>query len=115
MSDNSPINDFNDKKKKPEFSLTNQVRLILRLMGDSRVNMLYKILPLGTLVYFIIFPDLFPGPIDDAMIIGLGTYMFIELCPPDVVAEHRIAVWGNPDAQNDEQDEGDIVDSEFTS
>ncbi len=68
--------------------LANQIKLILRLMGDPRVSPLLKLLPIGSLVYFI-FPDIAPGPIDDALIIGLGTYMFVELCPPDVVQEHK--------------------------
>ena len=86
--------------------LSRQIRLILRLMGDSRVNPLIKILPLGTLVY-LIFPDLVPGPVDDALVIGLGTYFFIELCPTDVVEEHRALLAG-------ESDSGDVVDAEFT-
>lgn len=62
-------------------------KLILRLMGDRRVNPFLKIIPVGTLLYLVI-PDLLPGPIDDFTIIGLGCYLFVELCPPDVVQEH---------------------------
>src|SRR5512147_254309 len=36
-----------------------RIKLILRLMGDSRVNPLAKILPIGALVYWIV-PDLAP-------------------------------------------------------
>lgn len=85
--------------------LSRQIRLILRLMSDSRVNPIFKLLPLGTLVY-LIFPDFLPGPIDDALVIGLGTYIFIELCPADVVEEHRALLAG-------ESDPGDVVDAEF--
>lgn len=71
--------------------LTLRVKLILRLLGDSRVNPLLKVLPIGSLVYFLV-PDIAPGPIDDAAIIWLATYLFVELCPPGVVDEHLQAL-----------------------
>jgi hypothetical protein len=64
-----------------------RLKLMLRLMGDSRVNFFLKLIPLGSFVY-LFFPDLVPGPIDDAAVIWLGTYLFVELCPPAVVEEH---------------------------
>lgn len=67
--------------------LTLRIKLILRLVGDGRVNPLLKLLPIGSLVYLIV-PDIAPGPIDDAAVIWLATYLFVELCPPDVVQEH---------------------------
>ncbi|NMC78417.1 MAG: hypothetical protein GYA59_03560 [Chloroflexi bacterium] len=67
--------------------LSLRIRLILRLMGDRRVNFFLKLLPVGTLIY-LVFPDLLIGPVDDAMIIWLGGYLFIELCPAEVVEEH---------------------------
>ncbi|OGO28106.1 MAG: hypothetical protein A2136_06590 [Chloroflexi bacterium RBG_16_54_11] len=71
--------------------LTLRLKLILRLMGDNRVNPLLKVLPIGSLVYFLV-PDIAPGPIDDAAIIWLATYLFVELCPPGVVQEHLEAL-----------------------
>ncbi len=68
-----------------------EVKLVLRLMKDKRVNPLIKLLPLGAFIYWII-PDLVPGPVDDAMVMWFGFYLFIELCPPDVVSEHRQAL-----------------------
>lgn len=64
-----------------------RIKLIMRLVGDGRVNPLLKLLPIGSLVYLIV-PDIAPGPIDDAAVIWLATYLFVELCPPDVVQEH---------------------------
>ena len=94
--------------------LGQQIKLILRLMGDRRVNPLLKLLPIGTLVYFFI-PDFAPGPIDDALIIWLGTYLFVELCPADVVQEHRDELnrvvageWHDPI-----DEESDIIDAEY--
>ena len=76
--------------------LTTQIRLIARLMTDSRVSPLLKLLPVGTLAYFLI-PDLVLGPIDDVAVVWLGTYLFVELAPPDVVEEHLRAIAGQPD------------------
>lgn len=97
-----------DREGYKGLSLT--VRLILRLMGDSRVNILLKLLPIGALVYMII-PEPLPI-IDDALVVGLGLYGFIELCPQDVVEEHRARLSGKVTEQvkND-----DVVDTEFKS
>lgn len=96
-------------------SLTNNIKLIIKLMADRRVNPLLKLLPIGTLVYLAV-PDIMIGPFDDAAVIGLGTYLFIELCPPDVVKEHRDAIRGVyageiPDPLSEK--DADIVDAEF--
>lgn len=99
---------MNSTKKDPGFvgSLTRQLRLVIRLMGDSRVSSLLKLLPIGSLIYLLSPVDFIPiNPIDDAVVIGAGTYTFIELCPPDVVAEHRAALWGEDD---------DVVDAEYS-
>lgn len=71
--------------------LTNRIKLIVRLISDPRVSPLLKLIPVGALIY-LIFPDLAPGPIDDAAVIWLGSYLFVELCPPDVVAEHMTLI-----------------------
>lgn len=96
-------------------NISNEIKLIFRLMADNRVNWWLKLLPFGSLVYFI-FPDIAPGPIDDAIVIGIGVYLFIELCPPEVVDEHRQALrstipgeWRDPDTKA----EPDIVEGEF--
>jgi hypothetical protein len=68
-----------------------QFKLLLRLMRDPRVNPLLKALPLGAVVY-LFSPDLLPFILDDAVVLGVGFYAFLELCPPDVVAEHRAAL-----------------------
>jgi hypothetical protein len=96
------------------YDLTMRIKLIWRLLGDKRVNPLLKLLPIGSLVY-LIFPDIAPGPIDDAAILWLGAYLFVELCPPDVVQEHMNALnqvvpgeWYDPKEQ-----EEDIVEGEY--
>jgi hypothetical protein len=68
---------------------TRNLRLIWRLLTDKRVSPLLKLLPIGSLVY-LVSPDFLPlNPIDDAVILWLGSYLFLELCPPELVAEHR--------------------------
>ena len=64
-----------------------QIKLIIRLLGDSRVHPLLKLLPFGSLLYLLV-PDILPGPVDDALLMWLGGYLFVELCPQDVVEEH---------------------------
>ncbi|HKJ28153.1 MAG TPA: hypothetical protein VJ965_10970, partial [Anaerolineales bacterium] len=74
--------------------LSRTVRLVLRLLGDSRVNFFLKLLPISTLVYLISPLDAVIPVVDDALIMGLGTYVFIELCPQDIVEEHRARLAG---------------------
>jgi uncharacterized membrane protein YkvA (DUF1232 family) len=101
--------------------IADQGRLILRLIADPRVSFLVKLLPIGSLIYLLTPVDLFPlNPIDDAIIIGLGTYMFIELCPQEVVKEHRDALnqvmpgtWKEPEESEEVIDESDILEGEF--
>jgi hypothetical protein len=64
-----------------------RVKLIVKLLKDPRVLPLLKLLPLGSLIYLLV-PDLAPGPLDDAAIIWIGAYLFVELCPPEIVQEH---------------------------
>lgn len=100
--------------------LTNHLKLVLRLMGDRRVSPLVKLIPVGTLAYLVI-PDLIIGPFDDAAIIGLGLYIFVELCPQDVVEEHRAALagtipgqWRDSQQVEDQSREGEeVIDAEF--
>jgi len=91
-----------------------RLKLIVRLMGDNRVNPLLKLLPVGSLIY-LIFPfdliSVIPGisALDDMAIVSLGAYLFIEFCPPDVVQEHMQKLTSNMDTV-----EGldDVVDAE---
>lgn len=94
--------------------LSQRIKLIIRLITDRRVNPLIKILPVGSILYVLLFPDLAPGPIDDAAVLWLGTYLFVELCPPDVVQEHMKALdqvvqgeWRDP------HDEEDVIDADY--
>jgi hypothetical protein len=98
--------------------LTLRLKLILRLLGDGRVNPLLKLLPIGSLVYLIV-PDIAPGPIDDAAVIWLATYLFVELCPPEVVQEHLDGlkatrkVMDNYQETSQPGEQGEVIDGEI--
>lgn len=94
-----------------------QLKLIARLMGDKRVSAFAKLIPIGAFAYLILPVDLMPnivlpfiGMLDDAAVLWLGSYVFTELCPPDVVAEHMKALAGNMEVNP--QDE--VIDAEAT-
>ena len=91
-----------------------RIKLILRLIADPRVNPLLKLLPVGSLIYFII-PDIAPGPIDDVAVIWLGAYLFVELCPPDVVQEHMDSLRQVVPGEWHEAEEmgGEVIEAQF--
>ncbi|PKN88688.1 MAG: hypothetical protein CVU46_00330 [Chloroflexi bacterium HGW-Chloroflexi-8] len=90
-----------------------QVRLVLRLIKDKRINPFLKIIPFAGLVYFI-FPDILIGPIDDAALILGGSYLFLELCPAEIVAEHmqQLRLEGSKKKDKTSEEEN-IIDAEF--
>lgn len=90
--------------------LTTRAKLILRLLGDRRVNIFLKLLPIGSVVYLVM-PDLAPGPLDDAAVIWLGAYLFVELCPQDVVQEHMRALTSVIDGEWREVSEGETPEA----
>jgi uncharacterized membrane protein YkvA (DUF1232 family) len=76
-----------------------QARLVWLLMGDARVPVWVKGLPIGALVYLIV-PfdfDMIPilGYADDVVVLAMGFKMFIDLCPSDVVEEHMRTLTNN--------------------
>lgn len=118
-----------DKKiVKPQTGVINElmirIKLVFRLMADPRVNLLYKAIPIASLIYLIVPTDLMPLiPIDDALVIWLATYLFVELAPPEVVQEHlnelrRVVNVSWEDADDtpppaQKTDDEDVVDAEF--
>jgi uncharacterized membrane protein YkvA (DUF1232 family) len=97
--------------------ISNHFKLVFRLLRDPRVNPFLKLIPVATIIYLIVPIDLLiMNPIDDAAVIGFGWFIFVELCPEDVVEEHRAALAGTiPGEWQDPQqiDEEEIVDAEF--
>lgn len=94
--------------------MTRTLRLVLHLMADRRVNFLLKLLPISTLVYMFSPLDAVIPYIDDAVILGLGTYVFIELCPQDVVEEHQARLAGSMGTTRSPEDNGEVIDTSFT-
>ncbi len=97
-------------------NFVSRLKLITRLMGDRRVSSFLKLLPLASLAYWISPFDLAPGVVfpvigalDDAAILWIGSTLFVELCPPNVVDEYKQELSSNVD-----DDLGDVVDAEAT-
>jgi len=90
---NNPLDQAREANEGFFKGLYNNLRLIVRLLKDDRVSPLLKLLPIGALIYLVVPVDILPiNPIDDGLVVWLGGYLFIELCPDDVVEEHRIAL-----------------------
>jgi uncharacterized membrane protein YkvA (DUF1232 family) len=92
-----------------------RVKLILRLVGDKRINPWLKLIPVGGLLYLISPIDLIPdialpviGELDDAAVLWITNYFFVELCPPEIVREHVKALSATVNTADDE----DIVEAE---
>ena len=99
--------------------IADHLMLVWRLWNDPRVPFPLKLLPFTSLLYLISPLDL-PTPIDDVGVIWLATYLFIEMCPPDLVAEHRAEVektvvgwWGKDTAAEEEIDPDKVVDADY--
>lgn len=100
----------------PEIGL--RIKLIYRLMLDRRVSIFLKALPLASLVYLVL-PEFFPV-VDDAIVLWLGAYLFVELCPDDIVDEHMkklrhveiTAENSRPTSETTARNE--VVDAEFS-
>jgi uncharacterized membrane protein YkvA (DUF1232 family) len=91
-----------------------RLKLIGRLMADSRVSIFLKVLPLASLGYLVLPADLIPvvpflSALDDVAILWIGSTLFVEMCPDDVVKEHMQALGSNLDDTS-----GDIVDVDAT-
>jgi uncharacterized membrane protein YkvA (DUF1232 family) len=74
------------------------VRLYWRLFRDRRVPWLAKAW-LATVLLYVVSPiDLVPawvlglGQLDDVLLVLWGLWLFVRLCPPEVVREHVLAV-----------------------
>lgn len=67
-----------------------QIQLIFQLLKDDRVHPLLKLFPFLSLLY-LVFPDLVPGPFDDAVVIALFVQFFLALIPDDIIQEHKSA------------------------
>ncbi|MGC9384967.1 MAG: YkvA family protein [Kosmotogaceae bacterium] len=104
------------KDDQPSFGgIIENLSLIFRLMKDPRVDSRLKLLPVGALLYLIVPIDFLPiNPLEDAVILWLGGTLFIELCPEDIVQEHRRALHrASSGVDITETIPHEIVDAEF--
>lgn len=71
-----------------------KLRLPFRLLTDSRVPLLAKLIVPGLLLYlampFDLIPDFIPvlGQLDDLLVAALALGLFVRLCPVVIVEEH---------------------------
>lgn len=76
----------------------NTLRLVWRLMQDGRVPTFPKLIIPAAIIYAISPIDLIPdlilglGQVDDIAVLVFSVQLFLQMCPPDVVAEHRRAL-----------------------
>jgi uncharacterized membrane protein YkvA (DUF1232 family) len=101
--------------------LTLRAKLIFRLIGDRRVSPWVKLIPIAGLIYWISPVDLIMGipgvdAVDDVAVLWFAQYMFIELCPPDVVRELSKQLSSNNTIVDEvkQEEDGEIVDGEAT-
>jgi uncharacterized membrane protein YkvA (DUF1232 family) len=94
--------------------IVTRLKLILKLMGDRRVSPWVKLIPIGAVAYLVSPIDIIMGipgvaALDDAAILWIGSNLFVELCPPNVVQEHMKELDSNLQDTSDE-----IVDADAT-
>jgi uncharacterized membrane protein YkvA (DUF1232 family) len=99
------------------------LRLCARLFVDRRVPLWTKAVPVASLAYLLWPIDLIADPLlalgqlDDLAVMLLGIKLFIDLCPYEVVADHRQRLArrrGDPSAQDAQVVDGSyrIIDEE---
>ena len=82
------------------FEIWRSMQLVWRLVLDPRVPFLPKLIVPLVAIYVLSPLDIVPdvllvlGQLDDIALLFFGTKLFVQLCPPDVVMEHRRALAG---------------------
>jgi uncharacterized membrane protein YkvA (DUF1232 family) len=103
------------------FEIWRSMQLVWRLVLDPRVSLFAKALVPLVALYLLSPIDLLPegfllffGMVDDLAVLFFGTKLFINLCPPDVVAEHRRALGGGTEFTADDYVDGSyrVVDED---
>lgn len=123
MADSTGHSATTTKKSDPSvfFEIWRSLQLVWRLLLDPRVSALPKLVIPLVAVYLLSPIDLLPegfllffGMVDDLAVLFFGTKLFINLCPPDVVAEHRRALGGGPEFTADDYVDGSyrVVDED---
>lgn len=99
------------------YEFIDNLRLAWLLIRDERVNVWLRYgLPALVGAYLLLpidlIPDLIPGlgQLDDIAALWLGLQYFLNVCPPELVAEHRAVMRGET---RPETDDGDVVDGAY--
>ena len=99
--------------------LVRNAQLVWRLLKDPRVPLPIKLIIPGVVGVYLLspidfMPDVLPliGQIDDIAVLFGGVMLFIQMCPPDVVDEHRAALAGEVKAPQGGH-VGETVDAEY--
>jgi len=93
--------------------LVKNLRLLWALFTHPRVPLWVKGIPVVAFLYWLnpidpLPPPLNLTPLDDAVAILLGMKLFVELCPPDLVAALRDAIeYGRP------PDDDTVIDATY--
>jgi uncharacterized membrane protein YkvA (DUF1232 family) len=100
--------------------IVRNARLVWRLLRDPRVPLPTKlILPTVVGLYLLspidAMPDVLPilGQIDDIAVLLAGAAIFIEMCPRDIVAEHRARLEREAAGGRTGVSDGETVDAEY--
>lgn len=95
-----------------------RIKLIWRLLKDRQVSPWVKVLPILGVLYLVMPIDFVSelalplvGEVDDAAVLWLTNYVFLELCPPEIVLQHVKALTAqNSPAASDEVVDADSVE-----
>ena len=95
-----------------------QFQLAWRLILDPRISLITKVIPLLSVVYLLSPLDFIPditlglGQLDDLAFILIGLRLFIDVCPPTIVEEHRTALEDEYYGENETVSDKDVIDVE---
>lgn len=92
-----------------------QIRLIMRLMGDPRVSVWLKALPVFSVIYLISPLDFVIPVVDDAFVLWIANTLFLELIPQEIVEEHRTSLEQKPKTKDEQSsiEDSDIIDARY--
>lgn len=103
--------------------IARNARLVWRLLSDRRVSTLKKLAIPALAAAYLLWPaDLLPdvflglGQLDDLALLALAVKLFIDLCPADIVRQHRDAIAGvtpPPGTQRNAGKADTVVDAEY--
>ncbi len=107
---------FHNKMPASLLEILENLRVAWFLLRDSRIPSLLRFgVPLLVGMYVLLpidfIPDLIPGlgQVDDLAALWLGLQYFLNVCPPEIVAEYRAAVRG----ETKPKAEQDVVDGSY--